>query len=66
MTPFEKLKSHLVNLQQKNIQKVTLDVNWLIAVLNIMSDPIDDKSTKSIIAHNSVNVDGGSFNDSNQ
>lgn len=51
---------YLRNLQSTNVKQVTLDVDFLIDLLNIPSAiPVKKKETPS----NKMNVDGGEFSD---
>jgi hypothetical protein len=51
---------YLRNLQSTNVKQVTLDVDFLIDLLNIPSAiPVEKKEKPS----NKMNVDGGEFGD---
>ena len=51
---------YLRNLQSTNVKQVTLDVDFLIDLLNIPSAiPVKKKAKPS----NKMNVDGGEFSD---
>lgn len=56
MTPFDQLVAHLKNLQSKKTQQVTLDVNWLLNVLDVVN-------VKQPVMHKSHVMDGGAFVD---
>lgn len=60
MNQFDQLVAHLKNLQSKKIQQVTLDVKWLMGVLNVM--PVDIENTVQPQKDNkSYMIDGGTF-----
>jgi len=58
MTEHEKLILHLQNLLKSNTRKITLDVQYLLEVMNSLPNTIT--STKPEI-NKAFNVDGGAF-----
>jgi hypothetical protein len=61
MTEREKLILHLQNLLKSNKNTATLDVKFLLGILNALPEPPASKPTA--IPDNTVSVDGGSFGD---
>lgn len=61
MTEVEKLILHLQNLSNSNTKKVTLDVQFLLEILNAL--PKSDTNTAKKQVAELFNVDGGSFHD---
>jgi hypothetical protein len=61
MTEREKLILHLQNLLKSNTNSATLDVKFLLKILDAM--PATDHNSSTINLDNIVNVDGGSFYD---
>jgi hypothetical protein len=61
MTEREKLILHLQNLLKSNTNSATLDVKFLLKILDAM--PATDHNSSTTNLDNIVNVDGGSFYD---
>lgn len=61
MTEREKLILHLQNLLKSNKNTATLDVKFLLGILNALPEP--PASKPATIPNNTVSVDGGSFGD---
>lgn len=63
MTDREKLILHLQNLAKSNTKSATLDVKFLLGVLNVLPP---EQSMPVVQRYNQegVNVDGGSFSNS--
>jgi hypothetical protein len=62
MTEREKLILHLQNLLKSNKNTATLDVKFLLGILNALPEPPAIKP--ATVPNNTFNVDGGSFGDS--
>jgi hypothetical protein len=61
MTEREKLILHLQNLLKSNTKSATLDVAYLLKILDALPKTVEDTLTTKL--DNVVNVDGGSFYD---
>jgi hypothetical protein len=61
MTEREKLILHLQNLLKSNTKSATLDVKFLLKILDAL--PATDYNISSTNLDNVVSVDGGSFYD---
>jgi hypothetical protein len=61
MTEREKLILHLQNLLKSNTNSATLDVKFLLKILDAL--PATDYNISSTNLDNVVSVDGGSFYD---
>jgi hypothetical protein len=61
MTEREKLILHLKNLLKSNTKSATLDVEYLLKILDALPKTVEDTLTTKL--DNVVNVDGGSFYD---
>lgn len=61
MTEREKLILHLQNLLKSNTKNATLDVEYLLKILDALPKTVED--TLITKPDNVVNVDGGSFYD---
>lgn len=61
MTEREKLILHLQNLLKSNTKSATLDVKYLLKILDALPKTVEDTLTTKL--DNVVNVDGGSFYD---
>jgi hypothetical protein len=61
MTEREKLILHLQNLLKSNTKSATLDVEYLLKILDALPKTVEDTLTTKL--DNVVNVDGGSFYD---
>jgi hypothetical protein len=61
MTELEKLILHLQNLLKSNTKSATLDVKFLLKILDAL--PATDYNISSTNLDNVVSVDGGSFYD---
>jgi hypothetical protein len=59
MTEREKLVLHLQNLYRTNTRKATLDVVYLLEVLNAL--PPTEVKKPILLQNTQVDVDGGSF-----
>lgn len=59
MTELEKLILHLQNLLKSNSKTATLDVKYLLTVLNAL--PNTEVKREALPQSTSVEVDGGSF-----
>jgi hypothetical protein len=64
MTEREKLILHLQTLAKNNTKNTTLDVNFLLGVLNALPKE-QPKPVSSRLDKTGVDVDGGSFRDTN-
>jgi len=62
MTDREKLILHLQNLAKTNTKSATLDVNFLLGVLNALPKE-QPKQTVPRLDKIGVEIDGGSFSD---
>ena len=60
MTEREKLILHLQNVLKSNKNTTTLDVRFLLGILNALPDSAISNQSKY---NNTVNVDGGTFYD---
>jgi hypothetical protein len=61
MTEREKLILHLQNLLKSNTKSATLDVEYLLKILDALPSTVRNTLTTKL--DNVVNVDGGSFYD---
>ena len=61
MTEREKLILHLQNLLKSNTKSATLDVEYLLKILDALPNTVRNTLTTKL--DNVVNVDGGSFYD---
>ena len=61
MTEREKQILHLQNLLKSNTKSATLDVEYLLKILDALPKTVEDTLTTKL--DNVVNVDGGSFCD---
>jgi hypothetical protein len=61
MSEREKLILHLQNLLKSNTKSATLDVEYLLKILDALPKTVEDTLTTKL--DNVVNVDGGSFYD---
>lgn len=59
MTEREKLILHLQNLYKTNTRKATLDVSYLLDILNALPDMPEAK--KPTVRDTQLDVDGGTF-----
>lgn len=59
MTEREKLILHLQNLHKSNTKKATLDVAYLLEILNAL--PTVEVKKPALLQNTQVDVDGGSF-----
>lgn len=62
MTDRDKLILHLQNLAKTKIKKATLDVEYLLAILNALP-PEPPKKSNPRIADFELDIDGGEFVD---
>jgi len=63
MTDREKLILHLQNLAKNNTKSATLDVMFLLGVLNALPKE-QSKPAAPKLDRTGIDIDGGSFNDS--
>ena len=61
MTEREKLILHLQNLLKSNTKSATLDIEYLLKILDALPNTVRNALTTKL--DNVVNVDGGSFYD---
>jgi len=61
MTEREKLILHLQNLLKSNTKSATLDIEYLLKILDALPNTVRNTLTTKL--DNVVNVDGGSFYD---
>ena len=61
MTEREKLILHLQNLLKSNTKSATLDIEYLLKILDALPNTVRNTLTTNL--DNVVNVDGGSFYD---
>ena len=61
MTEREKLILHLQNLLKSNTKSATLDIGYLLKILDALPNTVRNTLTTKL--DNVVNVDGGSFYD---
>lgn len=63
MTDLEKLIIQLKNLQKSKAKSVTLDINYLLNVLNAVPTTVQVRHVTPVEIYRKVDVDGGSFSD---
>jgi hypothetical protein len=63
MTEYDRLITHLKNLQSKNIKQATFDVNWLAQTLGIAQPVAPAPASKTLIMPPRLDIDGGIFSE---